>query len=82
MSWVIRSTWVSPLRGIEHHYFTGAGFSTDKRSAVVFGHKTWAEGTMLVLRRNSSYALRSKVVRRRRVKHRCQCVCCPCLARG
>lgn len=79
MSWVIRRDPLSPCyRPNEHHYFTGAGFSIDPRSAIRFTYRHWAEGMLKVLR-SPEY----KVVRRvRKKRHKCKCACCPCLVRA
>ncbi len=76
MSWVIRRPG-STYRPGEHYYFTGAGVSSDPKSAVRFTNRHWAVGMLKVLK----FTGYSVIKRVRPKRHRCQCVCCPCLVK-
>jgi hypothetical protein len=72
--WVIRSHYRSALREY-YSYFTGAGMSQNRRGAVRFTHRHWAERTLKAIGFRGC-----KIVRvRRKPPHRCKCACCPCL---
>lgn len=81
MTWILKKPNGIYLRGGGYlpQYFTGAGFSRERRHAIRFTYQHWAVGMLGVLRKYG-YGTTAKVVRlRRRRNIRCKDVHCACL---
>lgn len=81
MSWVIRKLerWGGHPPAMVPRYFTGAGFSHERRHAIRFSYRHWAEGMLATLRRCGVGTTAKIVLVRRPKKTRCLDAHCPCL---
>lgn len=81
MTWVLKKKQGIYIRGGGYlpQYFTGAGFSHERRHAVRFTYKHWAVGMLEVLRKYGCGTTAGVVRLRRKRNIRCKDKHCKCL---